>query len=85
MTLHANLDAFLVGKGVLQAITKDDCHGEAFALFVGSGGGFGGPDAAHFAKVPVVGGIDPFEMFLGSAWHNEVGGVGETLSGTMWV
>jgi len=80
--LHADLDALLVGKGVLETIAKDDGDGEALALFVRSGGGLGGPDAAHFAEVPVVGGIDSFEMFLGSAWHDEI--CSGTLSGTMW-
>ena len=58
-TLHADLDAFLVGECVLESVTEDDADWEAFALFVGTWGGFGCPDTSHFAEVPVAWGIEP--------------------------
>jgi len=70
VTLHANLHTFLVGKGILQAITEDDGNGKAFALFVGSGGWLGCPYTTHFAQVPMVGGIDSLKVLLWSAWHD---------------
>jgi len=68
-TLHANLLTLLVGEGVFETVAEDDGDGEAFALFVGTGGGFGGPDSSHFSEVPVFGGVDTLEVLLGSAWH----------------
>jgi hypothetical protein len=65
--LHADLLAFLPGEGVLETFAEDDADGEAFALLVGALGGLGGPDAAHFAEVPVAGRVEALEVFLGSA------------------
>lgn len=64
---HADLLTLLAGEGVLETLAKDDGDGEAFALFVGALGGFGGPDAAHFAEVPVAGGVETLQVLLGSA------------------
>ena len=45
------------------------------AGLVGTGGGLGGEDAAQLVKHPVLGGIEPLEVLLGSARHCE--GLGE--------
>jgi hypothetical protein len=66
-SLHADLLAFLARQSVLETFAEDDADREAFALFVGALRGFGGPDAAHFAEVPMAGRIEALEVFLGSA------------------
>jgi hypothetical protein len=58
--------AFLSGESVLETLAEDDGNGEALALLVGSGGGLGSPDAAHFAEVPVARRIEALEMLLWS-------------------
>jgi hypothetical protein len=75
--LHADLLAFLSGQGVLETFAKDDGNGETFTLLVGALGGFGSPDTAHFAEVPMAGRIEALEMFFRSArpvmvWRNTV-------------
>ncbi len=65
--LHQNEGHLPLGQGILQSVTKKDDQGQAFAGFVGTGGGLGGKDTTHFVQHPVFGGIQPFEMFLRSA------------------
>ena len=73
--LHEDGGHLLVGERVLQAVAQDEAQGKALAGLVGTGGGLGGEDAAQLVKHPVLGGIEPLEVLLGSARHCE--GLGE--------
>jgi len=67
-TFHADLHALLVGQGVLKTFTENDTKGKALTLFVRTSGGFGGPNSNHFAQVPVLRGIETFQVLLWSAY-----------------
>ncbi len=67
-TFHADLDTLLAGEGVFELVAEDDGYGEALALLVWAGGGLWGPDAAHFAEVPVLWRVDALQVFLCSAY-----------------
>ena len=67
--LHEDGGHLLVGERVLQAVAQDEAQGKALAGLVGTGGGLGGEDAAQLVKHPVLGGIEPLEVLLGSARH----------------
>ena len=69
--LHEDGGHLLVGERVLQAVAQDEAQGKALAGLVGTGGGLGGEDAAQLVKHPVLGGIEPLEVLLGSARHCE--------------
>ena len=66
-TLHADLHALLVGQGVLETITQDNCDWQAFAHSVWTSGRLGGPNSPHFAEIPMLGGIEAFQVLLRSA------------------
>ena len=68
-TLHADLLALLAGEGILETLAKDDGNRKTFTLLVGTGRGFGSPDSAHLAEVPMPGGIETLEVLLRSARH----------------
>ena len=72
----------LVGERVLQAVTKDEAEGKALALLVGTRAGLRREDAAQLVKHPVLGGIEPLEVLLGSARHcDEKGDGGREIHG----
>lgn len=66
-TFHANLHALLVGKGILQTITKDNGDREAFSQLVRTRGGSRSPDSAHFSEVPVLRSMETLQVLLWSA------------------
>lgn len=73
----------LVGERVLQAVAQDEADGKALALLVGTGAGLRREDAAQLVKHPVLGGIEPLKVLLGSARH--CGGWGGELRGCVGV
>ena len=66
-TFHANLHALLVGKCILQTITKDNGDREAFTQLVRTRGGSRSPDSAHFPEVPVLWSMEALQVLLWSA------------------
>jgi hypothetical protein len=66
-TFHANLHALLVGKCILQTITKDNGDREAFTQLVRTRGGSRSPDSAHFPEVPVLWSVEALQVLLWSA------------------
>ena len=66
-SFHADLHALLVGQGVFQTVAEDDRHREALPHLVWTRGGLGGPNTPHLAQIPMLGGIEAFEVLLGSA------------------
>mmetsp|Transcript_5833 Transcript_5833/g.6725 ORF Transcript_5833/g.6725 Transcript_5833/m.6725 type:complete len:246 (-) Transcript_5833:106-843(-) len=65
-TLKTDLHALLVGKGVLETVTKDDGEGKALTHLVGSSGRLGGKDTTHLSEVPVTGCVYTLEVLLES-------------------
>ena len=59
----------LVRESVLEPVAQDEAQGKALTLLVGTGAGLGREDPAQLVKHPVLGGIEPLEMLLGSARH----------------
>lgn len=64
---HADLGAFLVGQGVLELVTKDDTHGDAFTKFVRSLRRTGGENSRHLSEAPFLGGVKTLQMLSWSA------------------
>jgi hypothetical protein len=65
--LHANLLALFARQGILEAIAENNAHGQTLSEFVGSRRRAGGPNAHHFAEIPMLGSMEAFQMLLGSA------------------
>lgn len=59
----------LVGERILEAVAEDEAEGQALALLVRAGAGLGGEDAAQLVQHPVLGGIQPLQVLLGSTRH----------------
>jgi hypothetical protein len=64
---HTDLHALLIGEGILQPLSEHDANGEALTQFVWSLGRPGGKHTAHFAQIPMLGGIEPLKVLLRSA------------------
>mmetsp|Transcript_32294 Transcript_32294/g.83819 ORF Transcript_32294/g.83819 Transcript_32294/m.83819 type:complete len:212 (-) Transcript_32294:7-642(-) len=58
-------------EGVLKAVPQKKDEGKGLPELVGTSRGAGGEDAAHFVKHPVLGGIKPLHVLLGSTGHGE--------------
>lgn len=65
--LHQDRQHLLLGEGVFKTVPKEDDEGEALPHLVGTGRGLRGPSAAHLVEHPVLGGIKPLQVLLGSA------------------
>ena len=62
----ADLDALLVGEGVLQSVLEQDAQGQALTELVGSGGGAGSVHALQLVKAPGGGSEHALKMLFGS-------------------
>lgn len=69
--LHDYGLGLLAGQGVAQAVAQKDDEGDALALLVRATRRLGGPGARELVEHPVLGGVQPFQVFLGAAGHEE--------------
>ena len=64
---HADLHALLVGQSVLELVTKDNTHRDAFTKFVRSLGRTGGKNSHHLSEAPFLGRVETLQVLLWSA------------------
>ena len=64
--LGSNEEHLPSGQGVLETVSQEDDHRNAFAVLVGTGGRLGGPHSSEFVQHPVVGSVKSLEMLLRS-------------------
>ena len=69
MAFHADHGGLLSSEGILEAVAQAQDNGKALAQLVGARRRAGCPHAAHFVKHPVLGGVEPLQMLLGSSGH----------------
>jgi len=70
LLLHADRKSLLRVKRVFEAVAENENQGKALAELVRSSGRAGSPDASHLGEHPVLGGIEPLEVLLGSTSHD---------------